>query len=312
MQVFLIVVPVFALIAIGFGAARTGLFSETAHKGLSEFAFSIAMPAQLFRTIAAPGSPGFDPLGLWGAYFGAILITWVMATLLTRYVLKRPAADGVSIAMSSVYGNVVMIGLPLSVAAFGETALVPVALILSLNTPLLWLAGMLHMEWADRKPDTSLSSLGRVLLNDLVRNPLILAILAGLAWRVLGLGVWSPVGKVLDLLAQSSVPCALMALGASLTRFRIDGQMPTLATLCVLKLLVLPAVAWLLAHYVFRLPPMPAAVVVILAAMPAGANAYLFAMRYQKVVNSASGAVALGTILSALTAAVLLAAMMPG
>jgi malonate transporter len=71
MQVFLIVAPVFALIAVGYAGSLTRLFSETAHKGISEFAFSIAMPALLFRTIAVTDVPTLEPLRLWGAYFGA-------------------------------------------------------------------------------------------------------------------------------------------------------------------------------------------------------------------------------------------------
>ena len=58
--------------------------------------------------------------------------------------------------MGSVYGNIVMIGIPLSLAAFGDAAAAPMALILSINTPLLWIVGTLHMEWAERKEDTSL------------------------------------------------------------------------------------------------------------------------------------------------------------
>ena len=45
--------------------------------------------------------------------------------------------------------------------------------------------------------------------------------------------------------------------------------------------------------------------------MPTGANAYIFATRYQRVVNSTSGAVALGTILAALTAAALVSVLLP-
>ena len=60
---------------------------------------------------------------------------------------------------------------------------------------------------------------------------------------------------------------------------------------------------------VIRLPPVAAGVVVLFAAMPAGANAYIFAMRYQRVVNSASGAVALGTLLSAASAVALISAL---
>src|SRR6476660_7211291 len=76
MQVFLIVAPVFALIAIGYAASLSGLLSEAAHKGISEFAFSIAMPALLFRSIAVAEVPAVDPLHLWGASLGAVAISW--------------------------------------------------------------------------------------------------------------------------------------------------------------------------------------------------------------------------------------------
>lgn len=310
MQAIAIVIPVFALVAIGYLAARFGLFSDTAYRGLSEYAFSIALPAQLFRTTAAAGTAVADPIGVWGSYFLSIAITYVLALLLTRFVLRRPAADGVSIAMSAVYGNIVMIGLPLAVAGFGDAALVPVALILSVNTPALWLAGTLHMEWVERKPETSLIALLASLVRDLATNPLILSIFAGLAWRQTGWTLTGPVDRIFELLAMSGIPCALVALGASLIRFRIDGQIPTLAVLGLLKLVVMPGLAWVLAFHVFHLPFVSAATVILLCAMPAGANSFLFATRYGRVVNSASGAVALGTALSLLTAALLLGALM--
>jgi len=312
MQVFLIVAPVFALIAIGYAAALTPMLSDVAQKGISEFAFTIAMPALLFRTIALTDVPAVDPLALWGAYFGTAAAVWLLAAAVTGLVLRRPAADGASIAMSSVYGNVVMLGIPLALAIFGEEAAAPMALILSINTPLLWLVGTLHMEWADRKSGGSVASLVLSPLKDLARNPIILAIIAGSLWRLSDLGLHPAVDKTLQLLGQSGVPCALIALGASLVNFQIKGQAPTLSSLLVLKLLAMPAIAWVLAFEVFRLPPVPAAVVVLFAAMPTGANAYLFAMRYQRVVNSASGAVALGTVLAAASAALLVSVLVGG
>jgi len=312
MQVFLIVAPVFALIAIGFAAALTRLLSDVAHKGISEFAFNIALPALLFRTIAAAEMPAIEPLRLWGAYFGAVAATWALASLVTLFVLRRPASDSASVAMSSVYGNIVMLGIPLALAAFGTQAAAPMALILSVNTPLLWIAGTLHMEGAERKAGVSPGALVGSILADLARNPIILAIVGGALWQLGGLGLHPAVDKILALLGQSGVPCALIALGASLVAFRIKGQAPTLTTICVLKLLVMPAIAWVLAFHVLRLPPVPAAVVVLFAAMPTGANAYIFAMRYQRVVNSASGAVALGTILAALSAVFLVSALVGG
>jgi predicted permease len=309
MQVFLIVAPVFVLIAIGYVASLSGLLSDAAHKGISEFAFSIAMPALLFRTIAVAEVPALEPLHLWGAFFGSVAVTWVLATLLTAAVLRRPQADAASIAIGSVYGNIVMIGIPLSLSAFGDAAAAPMALILSINTPLLWIVGTLHMEWAERKEGTSLARLLATILVDLARNPLMIAIVAGSLWRLAGLGLHPVVDKVLLLLAQAGVPCALVALGASLVNFQIKGQAPTLTTMCVLKLAVMPAIAWVLAFWVFRLPPVAAGVVVLFASMPTGANAYIFATRYERVVNSTSGAVALGTLLSVGSAVALISAL---
>jgi len=305
MQVFLIVAPVFGLIAIGYAAALSRLLSEAAHKGISEFTFGIAMPALLFRTIALTDIPAVEPLRLWGAYFGAVAAVWILATALTVLVLRRPAGDAPSIAMGSVYGNVVMLGIPLALAVFGDEAAAPMALILSINTPLLWTGGTLHMAWAEHKAGTSLARLMLSILGDLARNPVILAIVAGSLWRLSGLGLHPLADKVLALLGQSGVPCALVALGAGLTQFQIKGQAATLTTMLALKLVAQPAIAWVLAFQVLELPPVAAAVVVLFAAMPTGANAYLFATRYQRVVNSTSGAVALGTVLAAATAAAL-------
>jgi malonate transporter len=311
MQVLLIVAPVFALIAFGFLAARSGLLSQQAHRGISEFAFGIAIPALLFRTIATAEGPGHASPTIWAAYFGATAITWLLATLAGAKLLRRPATDGAALAMSSVYGNIVMLGIPLALATFGEAAAAPMALILSINTPLYWLAGTLHIGWAGRQSDTPVARVIASLIIDLARNPIIIAIVAGGLWRLTPLVIPSAVEKTLQLLGQAGVPCALVALGASLVNFRIKGQAQTLAMLLLLKLLVMPAIAWTLAFWVLHLPPVAAGVVILFAAMPAGANAYLFATQYQRVVNSTSGAVALGTVLAAATVTALIS-ILPG
>ena len=67
-----------------------------------------------------------------------------------------------------------------------------------------------------------------------------------------------------------------------------------------LKLMAMPAAAFVLAK-LLGLPPNALGVIVLFAAMPTGANAYIFAAQYQRLVNPVSGAVALGTLLAALT-----------
>lgn len=299
MATVLIVAPVFALIAAGYAAVLFRFVTETAHKGISEFAFSIAIPALLFRTVVVSEFPSVSAFQVWGAYYGALALTWVAALAISA-VLRQEREDGTVFAIGAVYGNIVMLGIPLTLSALGTQAAGPIALIVSVNTPLLWLCGTLQMAWMDRKRSGSAASLILPIVVDLARNPIMIAIGLGLLWRLTGLGLHPVVDRTIELLAQAGPPTALIALGINLFRFEIRGAKFGIVVMCALKLLAMPAAAWTLVH-LLQLPPLVAAVVVLFAAMPTGANAYIFAVQYQRLVNPVSGAVALGTMLAAAT-----------
>jgi malonate transporter and related proteins len=299
MATVLIVAPVFALIAAGYVAVLFRFVSETANKGISEFAFSIAIPALLFRTIVISEFPSVSAFSIWGAFYGALALTWIAALLLSS-MFRQDREDGPVFAIGAVYGNIVMLGIPLTLSALGSQAAGPMALILSVNTPLLWLCGTLQMAWVDRKQSGSPASLVLPIILDLARNPIMLALGFGLLWRLTGLGLHPVVDRTVELLAQAGSPTALIALGINLLRFEVRGAKLGIVIMCALKLLAMPAVAWMLAH-LLQLPPIVAGVVVLFAAMPTGANAYIFAVQYQRLVNPVSGAVALGTMLAAVT-----------
>ena len=302
LDILTVVAPVFAVIALGYATARLELIRPEIGKSVSDFAFLLAVPALLFRTMAQAEPSGAAALGVLATFFCAAAAVWLLAAVGTRVLLRRPAADGASIAMNATFGNVVMLGLPLALSGFGAAAWAPMALIISLHTPLLWLIASLHMALADQSQDTPLRIVLAALFKDLIRNPIIVSVLAGTLWRFTDLGLAAVVDQTLALLGQASVPCALVALGMSLTGFRIAGQAPTLTMICFLKLLVMPLLAWLLGSRLFALPEDLLALVVLLAAMPTGANAFVFASRHGRALNSASGAVALGTAITAITA----------
>jgi malonate transporter and related proteins len=299
MATVLIVAPVFALIAAGYVAVLFRFVSETANKGISEFAFSIAIPALLFRTIVVSEFPSVSAFSIWGAFYGALALTWIAALLMSS-VLRQQREDGPVFAIGAVYGNIVMLGIPLTLSALGSQAAGPMALILSVNTPLLWLCGTLQMAWVDRKQSGSPALLVLPIILDLARNPIMLALGFGLLWRLTGLGLHPVVDRTVELLAQAGSPTALIALGINLFRFEVRGAKLGIVIMCALKLLAMPAVAWMLAH-LLQLPPVVAGVVVLFAAMPTGANAYIFAVQYRRLVNPVSGAVALGTMLAAVS-----------
>lgn len=302
--VLTIVTPVFGLIVLGYLAARFRLLDDSAGRGLTDFAFKLGIPALLCRTVATAKLSDLPLLHVWGAFYGAAALTWIAATLATRYVLARPAQDGPAIAMSSVFGNTAMLGLPLAIATFGPAAAAPIALVLAIHAPMLWLTGLAHSALVGDAGKASAMDLLKGVGRDLGRNAIIIGILVGALWRLVGIDLPGPVDRILELLAQAGVPASLVALGLTLVAFEVKGQAASLAVIIGLKLVLMPLAAWAIATQVFGLGGVPLGVIAILAAMPAGANAFLFAAKEGRAVNSASGAVALGSILAAATTAV--------
>ena len=306
-QILLIVTPVFGLIGLGWFVIKVGYVSDVAGRYLAEFAFKIAMPALLVRATLSIGDMPSSPLNLIAAYFLAAACVWVLATLLTWFPLRRPQTDGAAIAMSATFSNSVMLGVPLALSAFGPEAAAPGALLISLDTPLLWIAATLHYEASRRggAGGSLLRSIGRIIV-DLVKNPIILALAAGTAGRFAGLELPELVDKTTALIAQAAVPSALIALGMSLATYKMAGQAPSLTVICILKLFLFPILTFVFSVYLFDLPPLWTAIATLFAAMPVGANAYLFAERYRSAVGSVSTSIAISTAIAIVTVSALL------
>lgn len=311
-DVVLIVAPVFGLIALGYLLGRFSVLSEEAGRGLTEFVFTAAVPALLFRMmVTAEMGEGASPFALWGSYYLSAAAIWVLAVLATKFLLKRPARDGASIAMGSTFGNIVMLGIPLALYRFGAEAATPIAIIISISSPLMWFVATLQVEMASEREQASFSEQFKGLVLSLAKNPLIMGLVAGLAWRWTGLGLHPIPDKMISLLGQAAIPGSLVALGLGLMAFKLRGQVSTVTVICLASLVAFPALVWLLAFHVFALPPVWAGVAVLFAACPPGANAFLFASRYQAAQGSVSAAVALGTVLSVLSVTVILILLGP-
>jgi malonate transporter and related proteins len=300
------VMPLFGLIALGFIAARFKMFPAEGASGLSRFAFDFAIPALLFRNLVHVDQPQASPFLLWVTYYGALAINWVLASMVAAQLPGFGARSAAVAAMASCFSNLVFLGLPLSVSAFGSEAALPAALIVAVNTPLLWFCAMLQMEWGNRESGAPFSRLVHDLVRSLLKNPIILALLIGAGWRTSGAVLPAIPDLFLKLLGDCAVPVALFALGLSISTYRLGEGWQAASVLAGLKLLLLPALVWLIGSAMAGMPPTWLRVAVLMAACPAGVNAFLFAMRYQRAVATVAAAIAVGTATSALTLTVLL------
>jgi malonate transporter and related proteins len=305
-----IVVPVFGILALGFAAARTKYVSDGAGRLIAEFAFKVAMPSLLFRAMLNIGPLPGSPWKLAASYLATILVVWIITTLATLLLLRRPALDAPSIAMGATFGNTVMLGIPLTLTAFGPEAAAPIALLVSIDTPLLWIIATLHIEFVRRGSGSAggASPLHALTLvfGDLIRNPIVVPLLLGTLWRFTGLGIPGMLDRILEILAGAAVPTALFSLGLSLAGYKIKGQIPTLSLIVVMKLAIYPAIAFAFATWIFELPLLWTSILLLFAAMPVGANAFLFATQYERAVNSVSAAIAVSTAIAVVSVAVIL------
>jgi malonate transporter len=307
---FDIVLPMFGLMLCGYVAARCGLFSIEATKGLANFVFFFAIPSLLFRGISRGGAAGHDEFAIVFVYFSGCLIVFAGSIAVGRLVFRLSLQEQAVMAFASTFSNTVLLGIPLIYAAFGEQGVLPVTIITSFHSIILLTLATMIVELGAGTGRHFLHSLPTTFLA-LLRNPLLLAILAGFIARFLDWRMPIVLDRATALFADAAPPCSLFALGATLTTFRIAGDPAQSAFLIVVKMIVHPLVVWFLATELFALAPIQIAVATILAALPAGANAFILAERYGVYVERTATAVLVTTALSVVTAALLLAHYAP-
>lgn len=300
-----IIVPVFGIVGIGYVAARVGLFSAEATRGLSAFVFNFAIPALLFRTMVTTKLPAVLEWSYLVAYFGGVFGVWIIGTLISRYVLRRSGAAPAIAGMTAGFSNNVLLGVPLVLTTFGEAATLPLVFIIACDSWLLLSTVTVQAELAIGKRGSA-TALLRNVANGLARNPIIMALIVGIIWNVFGLPFPSFADTLTETLGRAAMPCAVFAMGAALAGFRLSGAAADAGVGVSLKLVAHPLLVWLLATYVFELEPLWRDVATVMAALPAGVNVYLVADRYQSGVAGGVTAILISTALSVASIAVVL------
>lgn len=306
------VLPVFGMIVLGYGFTRAKIFDAAAGRGLSLFVFNVAIPALLFKTVATMGAQEGAPWELWIAFFGGLGITWVAAAAVSRVVPSLNVSGGAAASMAAGFGNLALLGTPLALSHFGQQVAIPLGMILSIHAPILWFTAMLHHALFQTAQSFSVTRTAKDLFKNLATNAIVLGLLAGTIWRFTGLGLHPVFGTMLDMLADASVPTALFALGVSLAGYSLKGSWSGMFSIIGLKMVLMPVLVFLAVRYLVSIPPLWGQVAVLFAAMPTGANAFLFSQRNNEAVAAVSGAITLGTALAAISASLLLYLMDAG
>ena len=303
-------------VALGWVAGRmrwlgSGNDASDPARVLSNAAFYIFVPALLLRTTVRLDFAAIPWRVVWAFFVpAAALLLAIYAWQRVRGAAVRHGAAAPAVrALSATFGNSVQLGIPLAAALFGELGLgIHVGLVSLHALTLLTLCTVLAELDVARTPVPGRAPASlRIQLAATVRNtvihPVVLPVLAGLAWNATGLGLHPIVDETLFVLGSAVVPLCLVLIGLSLAYYGVQGHLRGAVGLSLLKLLVMPALVLLVARWGFGLTGVPLGVLVVMAALPVGSNPLVFAQRYGTREAEATAAIVFSTLVFALTLA---------
>lgn len=301
------------LIATGWGVGRLRWVGPGTARELSNLVFMLLIPALLFRTMSQVRPQGLDFTPV-GAYFVGLGL--VFAGTLAVCGLNR---RGSVLSLAATFSNTIMIGIPLIGLAYGQQGLITLFTLYTVHTVTLLTCATLVMEWSLQREAKAGPSdpggarggpaWGRTLFDAIrksVIHPVPLPIFAGMAFAQTGGSLPAVIDKPLALLGAAFGPMALLLVGVTLSQVRIGAHWRAALGLVLAKNLLLPTLV-AAGGVALGLSGPPLWVVVVVAALPAGANSFLFSQRYQVAEDTVTTAIGLSTLLGLLTVPVAMA-----
>ncbi len=297
-----IVAPVFLLIVLGAVANHRRWLTQDAIRGVTDLVFFGAMPCLLFRSVVE--APPLRLADVAASFIGGAYILYTLGLLIARAILRVRLAQASVFGINCVFGNTVMLGIPIVDAAYGPEGVANLLAVVALHSAMLLPVATIVIE-ADTGTGAGPLAVLRAAVPGIVRNPVVMAIFLALAWRQTGIDVAAPVHRFLLLVGAAGPPLALFCLGASLPAPKGFANWREIAFAAALKLVAMPALVALIA-YMMDVTGVAFAVTVLAAGMPTGANAFLLARRFGTMMEASATTVVVSTALAVVSLTVLL------
>ena len=296
-MILLQTLPFFAIIALGFGAGRTGFFNEAATRYLTKFVFFFALSAMIFRFAANIELSEVWDARLIAAYLWGTAFVYGIATIV-GFLRNLNVATNAIEAQCAVIGNIGFLGLPMLTLILGEAAIGPIMMMLAVDL-IIFSSLVVILVTGSQDGQMSIRILKTVGLG-LIKNPMIVAMTLGLLCSGFDVTIPVPLDEFLAILGGAATPGALFAIGASLAtksaeRIAVAGWL----TFC--KLALHPTFVAFGALFLFSVDPYSAAVLIAAASLPVAGNVYMLAQHYSVAPQRVSAAILASTAISIFT-----------
>jgi predicted permease len=305
MEVIITIVPIFAIIILGWGARKKGFITPEFLEPANRLVYYLSIPAMIFSSIAKSSFHEQFNVGVLSLTLLAAACIYATTYVITRFLNITPARAGAFI-QSSGHGNVGYIGLPITFYYLGDAGLAKAGIIAGF---LMILQNLLSVV-ALQLHDTSGKQLQgfRALAEKLIGNPVIIGAMAGVLVSALDIPIPKVIGRSIDILGGMAPPMALLLIGASLSvKLMIEFLRPAMGAV-VFKLLLLPAGGFLLFN-LFDLEISDYLPALILLCSPTATISYVMAKEMHGDADFAVATISTSTLFSSITFILWLAAV---
>ncbi|WP_250657922.1 AEC family transporter [Alkalimarinus coralli] len=270
MSVSVALIPVFALIMLGYLLRRINFPGHTFWSQAEKFTYFLLFPAMLIYklTNAERGGVQLADIALIVVLF---LLSVSALLIIAQKLLKWPGAIFTSIYQGGIRFNS-YVGLAAISELFGDAYLPSAAVAMAIMIPLINLLCILVFSVWGEKEIKGLSG----VLKAIVTNPLIVACVIGISLNMAGVRFYSVVEGMIKPLSQLALPMGLMAVGAGLNLKSLRGASMPFVVSSFIKLLVFPVISLLILRLVGA-DLVTSTVVILLSCLPTASSSYILA-----------------------------------
>lgn len=244
-MVFQVILPILILLLMGYVCVLIKLVTPEQIRALSTFVIKISLPAFLIHSLANKNLQDIWHPAYFVAYGGGSLILFFLAFILYRKYFKNSLTHSAVIAMGASMSNTGFMGTAILTMLIGNHAAIYISLTLIIEN-LLIVALMLILAEAGLHQQQNLLPLLKQTFLNLLKNPVIIAILVGMGCILLDVNLTTTLDQSLELLGRTASPLALFAIGGSLVGIGITTVNMQSVLLATFKVILMPSVIFAL------------------------------------------------------------------
>ena len=288
------IIPLFLIMAIG-AAISPFIDKDKWIEVLNKYGLYIGFPAIIISGLTSVKDYSNLDFSIVGANFSILIISIVLIFLFTSvFKLKKEIRN--TYLICSFWGNVAYLGFPLVTGLFpGSDSLV--SIIIAVYLLIVFTIGILILEISKENKSPGILN----LFKNLFRNPLLLAVLFGIALVILDVTFPPVIQKPIEMFAASASPVVLLSLGIFIFRkINFNKKVYHAAVISLYKLIALPLIFIFLLQF-FEVSKSAASVSIIEAAMPLAITPFALAEIYPLDKEIVAMGVIISTLMSLFT-----------